>query len=185
MTTPGYIYVENWDRFQHYGDRKPVWIKTYLDLLENEDYLNLTAADRALLEGLWKLVGVCGNGRVQANPSHLRARLRLRKCELEPLIHAGWITVRASKALANGYQVASPEKEVEEEKEKEPPFKYSPQKPRGSKKRREQVATVRRIYNQSIKDGETVRNTVEWLLTEYRHDKSIVLEAIPEARQTA
>ena len=29
----------NWDKFQHYKDRDPVWIKLHPELLDNDDYL--------------------------------------------------------------------------------------------------------------------------------------------------
>jgi hypothetical protein len=109
VSQTGYIYITNWDDFQHYKDRRPVWIKNYVDLLENDAYLDLSARDRALLEGVWKLTGVCGNGRVSAVPRSLKARLRLRYVNLDPLSQAGFLAVRASKALAIRYQVASTE----------------------------------------------------------------------------
>ena len=34
-----WIEIVNWDKFQHYKDRRPVWIKLHLDLLDNDDYL--------------------------------------------------------------------------------------------------------------------------------------------------
>lgn len=115
----GYIYVKNWDRFQHYKDRRPTWIKNYLDLLENDDYLDLGAADRALLECIWKWTGLVGNGRVPARVATLRRRFRLKFCQLDRLIEAGFIEVRDSKALANGYQPASPEEEGSKEPKEE------------------------------------------------------------------
>lgn len=115
MSDCGYIYVTDWDRFQHYKDRRPAWVKNYLDLLENEEYLELGAADRALLECIWKWTGLVGNGRVPAKPASLRKRFRLKFCNVERLCDAGFIEVRASKALAPRYQHASPEKEGSKE----------------------------------------------------------------------
>ena len=35
----GYIVLLNWDRFQHYKDRDPPWVKLYRDLLTSESWL--------------------------------------------------------------------------------------------------------------------------------------------------
>jgi hypothetical protein len=98
----GYIYVNDWDRFQHYKDRRPPWIKNYVDLLDDEDYHDLGAPERALLHGLWMLAAVRGNGRVTADPGYLRSQLVLRKLPLSALVDAGWITIRPDKAPEKG-----------------------------------------------------------------------------------
>lgn len=126
MSSAGYIYAVDWDRFQHYKDRRPVWIKNYIDLVDNDRYLELTGAQRALLHGIWMLLAVTGNGRLSAgvmsgkgqrnaNVNHLAARLQLRKCSLEPLIQAGFIEVRASKAASTPSESASAETEGSKE----------------------------------------------------------------------
>ncbi len=113
----GYIYVRNWDEFQHYKGRRPAWIKSYLALLHDDAYLDLSWAQRGLLHGIWLLTAEMGNGRVPASSKALRrhlptpndaeARHYLRT--FESLIHAGFIEVSAR---------AEKEREVEKEKEK-------------------------------------------------------------------
>lgn len=97
---PGYIYIPNWDEFQHYHDRDPVWIKLYLRLLDKDEYRALTMSQRGLLHDIWILVARAGNGRLVASPRTLSGQLGTRVRHLEPLIHAGFIEVRASKLLA-------------------------------------------------------------------------------------
>ncbi len=116
MSDHGYIYVRNWDRFQHYKNRRPAWIKLHLDLQNNQEYLALTPSDRLLLQQVWMSAAEFGNGRVRADQSALRARANLKKGNLETLNHAGFLDVRASKALA---EVLAPEQEVETEQEVE------------------------------------------------------------------
>lgn len=54
MSVTSYVVVKNWRKFQHYGDdRRPVWIKNYVALLDDPAYLGLTDVQRALLHGLW------------------------------------------------------------------------------------------------------------------------------------
>lgn len=33
---PGYLRIRNWEKYQHYKDRRPPWIKFYVDLLDDE-----------------------------------------------------------------------------------------------------------------------------------------------------
>lgn len=107
----GYVYVKDWKRFQHYGDkRRPPWIKLYLALLGDEEWLELSPSDTKLLTVIWLLAGSHGNGRVRADQGWLRAQAKTPKGNLEALIQAGFIEVRASKA-------ASTEAEAEAEAE--------------------------------------------------------------------
>ncbi len=97
MSTAGYIYVRNWDRYQYRADRRLPWIKLYAELLDDDDYLGLSLADRGLLQDLWKLASLSGDGRVSADRVSLARRLNVRRVSLEPLIQAGYIEIRAHK----------------------------------------------------------------------------------------
>jgi hypothetical protein len=129
----GWIVVRNWERFQHYRDRDPLWIKNYTALLANEDYLRLPAATRGLLHGLWIAYGA-SNGQLPNNTRSLSSRLRQRvtKRQLELLNHAGFIEVSASKPLA---LTRSREEETETEKEtpKPPSEKGARERPKKSR----------------------------------------------------
>ncbi len=107
----GYIYVKDWKRFQHYGDkRRPPWIKLYVALLGDEEWLGLAPSDRCLLMTIWLLAGSHGNGRVRNDQGWLRAQAKTPKGNIEALIQGGFIEVRASKG-------ASTEAEAEAETE--------------------------------------------------------------------
>lgn len=116
----GYISVRDWRRFQHYdpAKRTPPWIKNYTELLHDHAYLGLTQTQRAVLHGLW-LEYASSGCKVPESTASLSRRLGLRvtKRTLEALNHAGFIDFVASAALADGYHGASPETEVETEKE--------------------------------------------------------------------
>jgi hypothetical protein len=118
-----WIIVPKWDRFQHYGDRRPTWIKVYARLLQDPNYLSLSMAEKGLLTIIWlsysqqncelslaDLVQICGK--------------RVSKVALVSLNHAGFIHFSASKPLA-------PNKEVEKEKEKT--LGATPENPRARK----------------------------------------------------
>jgi hypothetical protein len=48
-----WIIVRNWDKFQHYKNRRPVWIKLYTELTSDSDWLGLSDAQRGLLATIW------------------------------------------------------------------------------------------------------------------------------------
>lgn len=100
MSDCGYVYIENWEKFQHpdaVRSNNMPWLKMYTDLLGNDDWLELTPADRTLLQGLWMLTGRYGLGRVRADSGWLNAQLKIRKGSLERLKDAGFISILASK----------------------------------------------------------------------------------------
>lgn len=117
----GWISVRNWRKFQHYdpAKRRPLWIKTYTDLTRSDEYLELTAGERALLHGIWiEYASAQCQLKFSASSMSRRLNLRVTKQQLLALVQAGFIDVVASKVLADGYQLASPEVEEEGEEEK-------------------------------------------------------------------
>lgn len=129
---PEWIVIEDWDRFQHYRDRVPIWIKNYVELMADDAYLGLTGHQRGVLHGLW-LEYAKSRRELLHNTSTISSRLGLRvtKRTLQALNDAGFITFSASKPLASRYQAASPEVEVEkkpptplQQKTRKPPRSY-------------------------------------------------------------
>lgn len=111
MKNHGWIYIVNWDYYQHGHKRGYPWFKMYHELLHNDRFLRLTLADRGLLECLLMCASESGDGRVSADRTLLARRLNVRRVSLEPLIQAGFIKVRASKALSTREQGASTDRE--------------------------------------------------------------------------
>ena len=108
----GWISVIGWRRFQHYdpAKRQPPWIKSYTELLDNEEYLALSARLRGILHGIW-LAYAAARCQLGASPARIGLRIgepSVRARDLEALRDAGFIAIVASKALAEGYQDASP-----------------------------------------------------------------------------
>lgn len=97
----GWIVIPNWDKFQHYKDRDPAWVKDYVAQLHNPDYLALTFAQRGLLHDL-RLLYAASHGQTPYVPSALSSALngRTTNAQLERLNDAGLIEVVASRPLA-------------------------------------------------------------------------------------
>lgn len=86
-----YLAVRNWQKFQHYRERNPVWVKAYVELLDNPDWLALSDAAKGQLFALWLLAAKRGN-RIPADPQALRVLLGVTgKLHVQDLIAGGWI----------------------------------------------------------------------------------------------
>ena len=47
--------IKNWSHFQHFKDRRPIWIKLYRELLNDPDWIELDPLAAKVLIGLWLL----------------------------------------------------------------------------------------------------------------------------------
>jgi hypothetical protein len=108
-----WIVVPNWHRFQHYRDRSPPWVKTYTELLHDENYLELTMHQRGVLHGLW-LAYAATHGQLRGSTATVTRQLggRVSRATLQRLNQAGFIQFSASKPLA---LARSPEERRERE----------------------------------------------------------------------
>lgn len=125
------ISPRGWEKFQHYKDRSPSWIKLHKHLLDDFSFQRLPVASRALAPMLWLIASEYESGCISAEPEEIAFRLRISEQEyldaLKPLISAGFFSCEqdASDALAQPERDDSLEKrreevEKEEEREKKP-----------------------------------------------------------------
>lgn len=56
-----YLSVRNWEKYQHYKQRKPPWIKLYTSLIQSPDMIRYTAATRWHICGLMLLASQYDN----------------------------------------------------------------------------------------------------------------------------
>jgi hypothetical protein len=104
MADERWIHIRNWERFQHYKDRQPSWIKVYCELLDDPNFGRLTHTERSTLLGLWLLYARSRRA-IVLDTLWLTRRLgvKVTRNTLESLNHAGYITISASKVLAERY----------------------------------------------------------------------------------
>ena len=111
---------KNWDKFQHYRDRCPPWIKLHRDILNDRIFAGLPIASKALAPLLWLLASESKDGEFDAASNELAFRLHIAikdiEAGLKPLIDNGFF-VDASTMLAPCLQLATPETETETERE--------------------------------------------------------------------
>jgi hypothetical protein len=94
-----WIVIPNWERFQHYKDRTPPWIKVYPELLHNDAWLSLTDAQKGLLLTIW-LEYAYAHGQLRASRIPTLTRPAYVARTLKALSDAGFIRLVASKPLA-------------------------------------------------------------------------------------
>lgn len=113
-----FLRIVNWDRFQHYKDRNPPWIKLHRDLLTSETWVSSDNDSRVLAIAIMMLAAATGN-HIPASPRYIQRVAYLdREPDLAPLVGLNFIEIYevsddASKPLA----VARPETETDSEKE--------------------------------------------------------------------
>lgn len=114
------ITPKNWQSFQHYGNRKPPWIKLHRTLLDDFAFASLPIASKALAPCLWLLASEKPNAVIEATIDEIAFRVRMGaddvKIGLKHLIEKGFF-IDASGVLADSLQDARPEKEREKEKD--------------------------------------------------------------------
>lgn len=107
-----WITIPNWDKFQHYKDRTPAWIKLYVELRDKDEWCRLTLAQRGLLVSIWIEYGA-SRGILRASDIPRKILQKFPRKSLDALNHAGFIVLSASKPLARAR-----EEERREEKER-------------------------------------------------------------------
>lgn len=122
--------VKGWNKFQHFKDRRPLWIKLYRDILDDVEWHDLEPAAAKVLISCWLIASEYEG----ALPDMRTLAFRLRMSEkqtismLSQLSH--WLVQDDSETLADsyqpdnnlissGYQSDALEKETERETEKE------------------------------------------------------------------
>ena len=125
-----FLRIRNWEKFQHYKDRNPPWIKLHFELLSSEDWVALDDASRVLAVACM-LVASRNDGLVRVDKVGQRHIERLAylnsRPDFNPLIECGFL-VGDSAVLADASAMQNPvrpETETETETEKEKPIGQS------------------------------------------------------------
>lgn len=123
-----YFKVVNFEKFQHYGDRTPPWIKFHASVLVNYEFGQLSDTSKAHLVLIWVLASQKGN-KLPYDESWISTRIQAKsKINLKEFERLGFIEcyhdadTNASNALASiksTFLLEERREEKEEEKEKE------------------------------------------------------------------
>jgi hypothetical protein len=129
--------VKNFERFQHYKDRSPPWIKLYNDLLDNYEFGSLPDASKMHLIAIW-LLASRSNNELPYDPEWVARRINATEAvDLTALASAGFILVTqplrlpeqdASNVLALARSRETEGEERQRREETEPPEGGTPPK---------------------------------------------------------
>ena len=112
--------IKNWNKFQHFKDRKPIWIKLYRDLLDDLNWHELDGKSAKALVMIWLIASEdCGQ---LPETKSLAFRLRMSEKDTKDIVTrlSAWLEQDDINGISEGYQDDMPEKRREEtEKEKE------------------------------------------------------------------
>ena len=111
--------IKHWNKFQHFKDRKPPWVKLYRDLLDDIDWHELDAQASKVLVMLW-LIASEDEGRIPPTKT-LAFRLRMTEKQTNDCLNklSHWLEQDDINTISERYQDDSLETERETEKEKE------------------------------------------------------------------
>lgn len=116
----GTFSVKNFEKFQHYKDRSPPWIKLYNELLDDYDFGLLPDASKWHLVAIW-LLASRSNNEIPLDPAWVQKRICASSpVDLTILKNAGFIQYNQnrSKPLAKRKQVDDLEREGQVQGEK-------------------------------------------------------------------
>lgn len=111
---------KNWDRFQHYKDRSPPWIKLHRDVLNDRAFMLLAPATRGVVVLLWLLASESDDGAFDGDPDEIAFRLRITpkeaKSAIDQALQIGFLS-RCEHDASNVPATCSSETEGETERE--------------------------------------------------------------------
>lgn len=105
-----YLAIRNYDRFQHYRDRRPVWVKLYVSLLQDKDYRALATTSR-LVYVLLLLVASNRDNEIPNDAAWLSVEIgvprALARKALDDLIAHGYLIRASDRASRPASELAS------------------------------------------------------------------------------
>ena len=106
--------IKNWHRFQHFKDRRPLWIKLYRDILDDPEWHTLDPSSAKALVMLWLVASE--NGGELPTPKVIAFRLRMPEQKILSIIStlSHWLDCDDINTISSGYQVDALEKRREE-----------------------------------------------------------------------
>ncbi len=90
-----WLKVKNWEKYQHYKNRNPPWIKLHANTLNDRAFTRLSCASRGLLMQLWILASE-NDGKIQYDIEEMIFRLRdesIKTEDVKALVEKGFLRI--------------------------------------------------------------------------------------------
>ena len=115
------IRIKGWEKFQHFKNRRPPWIKLYRELLDDMNWYDLSGDDAKILIQLWLIASEDKTlrGLLPENIRELSFRLRINDDNLISSIQRleHWVEINDINLISDCLQDGTPETEIETETE--------------------------------------------------------------------
>jgi hypothetical protein len=113
------IQIKNWEKFQHYKDRRPTWVKLLIEIIDEFDQDGMPKKFHKLPDSakLTFILLACLRANYNKHipyPSEkwLKDRLGIQKLDLQPLVNAGFVVVD-TELIQDDTETLAPETERE------------------------------------------------------------------------
>lgn len=109
--------IKNWEKFQHFKDRTPPWIKLYRNLLDDPDWHELDPYAAKILVMLWLVASESNQADgVLPHTKKLAFRLRISEKNLCNVLSqlSNWLIQLDNSMVSDCYQTDAPERAREE-----------------------------------------------------------------------
>src|SRR5436305_2043375 len=113
---PQYLRVRNWEKFQHYKNRRPPWVRYHVETLDDYELLSLPYATQLVYDRLLLLAARTDNN-IPHDPHRIGGQTNIDAVvvqgAIENLLVAGFLNLAeskrsASKVIARRKQTANP-----------------------------------------------------------------------------
>ena len=114
--------IKNWQKFQHFKDRRPPWIKLYRDILDDPDWFDLDPGAAKALVMFWLIASENDGYLPDAKKLAFRLRTTVQLVEQLVISLSPWVEVANSRdidPISTGYQVDAPEKRQRRDRDRE------------------------------------------------------------------
>lgn len=107
-----YLRVRNFEKFQHYKDRNPPWIKFYTALLDDIDFMSLPDDLKWPICGLFLLASKLDN-KIPLDENYLKNRLSVKRLNLQALTKTKFVELQDASAMLATCNRETEERETE------------------------------------------------------------------------
>lgn len=137
-----YYRIKNWEKYQHYKDRSPPWIKLHRDLLTSETWVSLDNDGRVLAIACMMIASATEN-KIPAKKGYIRRAAYLdNDPDFQPLIEADFVEyIEENTNVASAPQADASKKQAD----------ARPEERRGEERREDNTADADQKYSFSGK----------------------------------
>lgn len=87
------LKIKNWEKFQHYKDRNPTWIKLHRQILQSREWVMLDNTSKAVMIAVMLLACQSDDSTIPYDDDYVATVTFIRGAKLKPLIDIGFLEI--------------------------------------------------------------------------------------------